>query len=339
MNPLGAMFQDFFQLTSSWVGVAMAIALEFFVFLILILFTDYFEKKLAADMENRVGPNRFGPWGALHGLGHVFSLITLSPVQTSRANSRLIPIVILACGFATLFLSVAAVPFSHQGILVNFPSTLWVSVLALFFCDAVTILIGAFSKKDRSLEESSQYLSLWACYALPFFLGVFALVLAYGDDSVAGLIAQQSGLPWHWNISRHVAGIPAFLSVYGAILIWTREQKVGFDFGFYGSELLLLALLAKGRWFFMHFLLVSLFLGGWVFPFSLGFLGQGSNFIEFSFVLGKTLLAMAASILILRSFPRLNIDLAVRWGWTVLVPLGFLSLLLSLLPTFFWSHP
>lgn len=188
-------------------------------------------------------------------------------------------------------------------------------------CDAVTILIGAFSKKDRSLEKSSQYLSLWACYALPFFLGVFALVLAYGDDSVAGLIAQQSGLPWHWNISRHVAGIPAFLSVYGAILIWTREQKVGFDFGFYGSELLLLALLAKGRWFFMHFLLVSLFLGGWVFPFSLGFLGQGSNFIEFSFVLGKTLLAMAASILILRSFPRLNIDLAVRWGWTAV---GFL---------------
>lgn len=281
----------------------------------------WFERKLAARMQSRLGPTIVGPMGLLQPVADVVKLLQkedLIPEKADRALFNLAPLIA-----ATAAIAVAAVvPFSTTAI----GADLEVGVLYLLAVGAINVLpvfsAGWASNNKFALIGGMRAIAQSVSYEVPLVLAAMVPVILSGSMKLSDIVTYQSTHRW-LVVWPFFLGVPAFVLFMMAML--AESNRIPFDIPEAESELVAgVTTEYSGMKFalfyvaeYVHTMVASavasaLFLGGWDGPFAPGL----------GWMVVKTLVLFGAVYWVRWSLLRLRSDQLMALCWKWLVPTG-----------------
>lgn len=349
--------------TDSWWWQALAVVglkvlVVFVIGLVGTMFMVWFERKIVAGMQNRVGPNKAGPFGLLQTLADgtkLFFKEDLIPDRADRFVFRLAPFL----AFVPAFLVWAVIPlggdFSGGGdgtvswfgqvtrVQLADPPIGVLLVLALSSIAVYGVMLAGWSSGSKypllgSVRASAQMIS----YEAALGLSLAAVLMTAGTLSTSGIVSAQNSITkWHL-LSTGVVPFVVFLIAMTAELnrppfdlVEAEQELVGGFHTEYSSIRFALFFLAEFmNVISMSALLVTLFLGG---PQPL-YLGGVNIFAVLGPLSGTAWLLLKVFIFLYMyvwfraTLPRLRYDQLMNLGWKVLIPisLGWFLMLAAL---------
>ena len=181
----------------------------------------YGERRIAAFIQGRLGPNRVGPWGLLQPIADGIKLLAKEDVVTMVASRFLYTMAPLLV-FVGAFMPFAALPFSERWVVVNMDIGLFF-ILAFEAVEVIGILMAAWAPGSKwSLYGGMRLAAQMLSYEVPMGLCVLVIIILSGSLNLAEIVAWQSkdafGLsePWilGWAIFRSPAAFLAFIMFY-----------------------------------------------------------------------------------------------------------------------------
>ncbi|HEU5084836.1 MAG TPA: NADH-quinone oxidoreductase subunit NuoH [Acidimicrobiales bacterium] len=332
------------------------VLVAFLVLLVSVIFMVWFERKVIADMQNRIGPNRAGPFGLLQTLADGLKLIVKEDLIPSRAR-RFVFVLAPFLSVIPAFLVFAVVPLGgtftaddpgiitiagHETFaqLADPPiGVLW--ILAVSSIGVYGVMLAGWASGSKypllgSVRASAQMVS----YEAAMGLSVATLIMTTGGLSTRGMVAVQAGdgfagfVP-NWNVI--LTGIVPFAIFFVAALAETNrppfdlveaeQELVGGFHTEYSSIRFGMFYVAE----FMHpvtmsAVIVTLWFGG---PAGPHWFGPVSGIV---WLVAKIFVFLYIFVLIRGTLPRFRYDQLMDLGWKVLIPLqlGWLLLLAAL---------
>jgi len=336
-------------LSVSVVVVVLIKTLVVFAFLLIAtMLMVWFERKLIGDMQNRIGPNRAGPWGILQTLADGIKLFFKEPMVPERADP-LIFRVAPYLSFVPAFLTFSIVPMGgifapgHDGTvnILGHDTYLQLAdppmgILVALACSSIAVygvMLAGWSSGSKypllgSVRASAQMVS----YEAALGLAVVTVVLTAGTLSTHGIVAQQAGsgpgdiLP-NWTIL--VTGFVPFVIFLLAgtaeierppfdLLEAEQELVAGFNTEYSGIRFALFYLASFMNTITTSAIVVTLFLGG-----PSGPLLFGPDWIwPLVWFFGKVLVFLFIFVWFRATLPRYRYDQLMDLGWKVMIPLA-----------------
>ena len=338
--------------------VLFKVVIVFVIGLIGTMFMVWYERKVVSGMQNRVGPNKAGPFGLLQTLADGMKLIfkeDLLPNRADRVVFRIAPFL----AFVPAFLVWSVIPlggdfsdgkdgtvewFGHLTLvqLADPPMGILV-VLALSSIAVYGIMLAGWSSGSKypllgSVRASAQMIS----YEAALGLSVAAVLLSSGTLSTSGIVRVQDDLA-NWNVVS-TGIVPFVIFVIAATAELNRppfdlveaEQELvgGFNTEYSAFSFALFFLAEFMNVITMSLVIVTLFLGGpqpiVIGDFDLfGFLGP---FGGTAWLVLKLFAFLYMYVWFRATLPRLRYDQLMDFGWKVLIPisLGWFLLLAAL---------
>jgi NADH-quinone oxidoreductase subunit H len=320
------------------------------------------ERRGAALIQDRPGPNRVGPFGLFQPIADVIKMMMKEVAVPKQVNKALY----ILGPFLVLFpasLVIAALPFGDFFTLFDKNYILQVAnidvgilyVLAIGSLGIYGILFGGWASNNKfsligAMRSSSQIIS----YEIPLGLAACSAVLWYGTFSLREMVTGQEGtllsvLP-NWGIFYQPLG---FLLFFVAAFAETNrlpfdlpeseaELVAGFhteygpmDFGtFFMAEYMNMATMSG--------LMVSIYFGGWHLPWIsdatlLQWLGSRNlvALIQVLTAVTKIAFFMLVFVWVRWTIPRFRFDQLMRLAWKNLIPLGLINLVITALVLYF----
>ncbi len=300
-------------------------ALGIFVLVNFLLFMTtmltYIERRIVARMQNRIGPNRVGPFGMLQGVADLIKLITkedLSPALADRVAFFLAPIIIMA----PVIMMFAVIPFFSGWVIADLDAGI-VYVIAITSVGSFGIFAAGWASNSKySLYGAVRGIALLVSYEVPLLLAMTSVVLLAGSLNLQKIVEAQ-GIP---VILVQPLGFIIMLLAVAAELNRTpfdlneadSELVAGFHTEYSGTKFALIygaEFLALLGW---SAVIVTLFLGGWK-P-DLG------GLLWFSL---KTMGVVFLFFWFRGTWPRVRIDQILAFAWKLLFPLATINILVT----------
>ena len=290
--------------------------------LVFALFLVWWERRLLGWWQDRLGPNRVGPFGVLQALADVVKLLTKDdwlPPFGDRALFIMAPVIVVG----SMLMAYAVVPLGPELYIAD-------SNIAVLFFLAMSslavygVLLGGLSSNNKyamlgGLRAGAQMLT----YEVFMGLSLMGVVIHAGSFSLVDIVESQRGL-WH--------AVPQFLGLFIFLIAGLAEShRLPFDLPEAEHELtagfhteysgMKFGLIMAGEYLAMVLtsaLLVTLFFGGWL----------GPAFLPPVVWFGlKTALVINLFILLRAAIPRPRYDQLMSLGWKILLPLSLVNLL------------
>ncbi len=321
-----------------WLSAIKAV-LIFVVLVLLTLFNIWWERRVVARMQHRIGPNVHGPFGLLQSLADGVKLALKEDI-IPKAADKLVFVIAPVITVVPAFVTFAVIPFGPE-VGVPFsdlttPLQLTDMPVAVLFVMAIAsigiygIVLGGWSSGSTysllgGLRSSAQMIS----YEVAMGLALIAVFLFAGSLSTSEIVDAQAG---GWFA---VLLIPSFV-VY-VISMVGETNRAPFDLPEAEGELvggfhteyssLKFALFFLGEYINMatvSALATTLFLGGWRAPFFLDKLYGGFNegYWPVLWFFGKVFFFIFMFIWLRGTLPRLRYDQFMNFGWKVLIPVS-----------------
>jgi NADH-quinone oxidoreductase subunit H len=286
-------------------------------------FLIWYERRLLAGFQDRLGPNRVGPFGLLQPMADIVKLFSKEdwiPPFADRFIFVLAPSIIPT----TVLLAFAVVPFS-EGISVADLNIGLLFILGMLSLGVYSVTFGGWASNSKysllgGLRGAAQMIS----YELPLGLSLIGVVMLAGSFRLTDIVRAQSPL---WFIVLQPLGFLIFM-----IAGFAEARRIPFDLpeaenelvGGYHTEYsgMKFALFFMGEYLditLLSALITVLFLGGWRGPFL-------PPILWFFLKLGMliNIFIWVRSIL-----PRYRFDQLMQLGWKVLLPLTLLNILIT----------
>ena len=307
----------------------------------------YFERRMAAFIQARYGPNRVGPFGLLQPMADMIKLFfkeELAPGKAVRSVFYAAPVMAMA----PAFMMMAVVPFGGTitvaGETVKLvPVDLGMGLLLVLGASSLTVYglsLGGWASGCKfslmgGLRSAAQMIS----YELTLGLAVVSVLLLNDSFSLWDMAASQSEGFFHWQVFRQPLAFLLFL-----VAIFAETNRLPFDLPEAESELvsgyhteyssMKFAFFFMGEYAAMFAgsaMIVTLFLGGWHVPgmHALGLTGLPFALLGFVVFLAKTYAILLFFIHVRWTLPRFRYDQLMNLGWKVLLPLGLLNVLIT----------
>ncbi len=311
--------------------VLVILLISFFFFFILVLFPLYFllgffERKLAADLQARVGPNRTHGKGLLQVLADTLKLENKEKKIETTVFRRVSPHLKTAALYSTF----AVLPFGTAMIFLDSDS----SVFIPFACFGVLFLISLFAS-DGSIDLEDEILAhrqafLWLSSWVPAMISVFISVVRVGSGRWSTILSSQSHGPLSWGVFSSPFGfLGFFVFLFSGLVALQLPPFHSIDRGMRhraGSSLARFNVDQFYSLFAWCILASALFLGG-----------QhtreisDTSFMWSAFQLVSSLVKASLLYIVLRvvarAMPQLRQDQMTEFCWRVLTPLALLSLI------------
>ncbi len=334
--------------------IVLKVVAIFAIGLLVTMFMVWFERKAIAGMQNRVGPNKAGPWGLLQTLADGIKLFfkeDLLPDRADRFVFKLAPYL----AFVPAFLVWSVIPLGgdfsdgKNGIVTWFgeqtrvqladPPVGILLVLALSSIAVYGIMLAGWSSGSKypllgSVRASAQMVS----YEAALGLSIATVLLLAGTLSTSGIVANQDGFAnWH-VISTGVVPFAIFLLAATAELnrppfdLVEAEQELvgGFNTEYSSIRFGLFFLAEFMNTVTMSGIIVTLFWGG---PQGLFDIPVIPGAIEGTvWFIAKVLLFLYVYVWFRATLPRFRYDQLMDLGWKILIPasLGWFMLMAAL---------
>jgi NADH-quinone oxidoreductase subunit H len=293
----------------------------------------YAERRVAAFIQNRIGPNRVGPFGLLQPLADVLKLIIKEDVTPTLGNKTIhsmapmIPV-------TTALMTVAVIPFGDGLVGVN----LNVGVLYLLAITSLGVygvtLAGWASNSKYSLLGGLRAAAQMVSYELPLGMAVASCVLLASSLSVVDVVNAQS--MWWFVILNPLGAIIFIIASFAEAnrtpfdLVEAEQELVGGFHTEYSSMKFGMFFLAE----YMHvvigsMLITTFFFGGYHLPFADAWLPELSplwkGILDVNVFLAKTSFWVFVFIWVRWTIPRFKYDQLMRLGWARLLPLSIIN--------------
>lgn len=331
-----------FTAKAIYVGVIFAITLG------VAAYSTYFERIIAAFMQDRVGPDRAGPFGILQPLADAVKMFMKEDFIPSQSSKWLF-IVAPCLSMLTALMTSAVVPFGDkldlgndvfldlQGIDVNI-GILW--VFGIVSLGVYGILIGGWASNNKysllgAIRAASQNIS----YELAMGLSIIAILMLSGSLSTKSIVEVQQG--GHWNILYQPLGFVIFI-----VCAFAECNRTPFDLpeceteliGGYHTEYSSMKL---GFYLFSEYInmfisgavMATLYFGGYDYPgyeFMLDKFGMNiAALLGVGALIGKALFFVFVFMWVRWTLPRFRYDQLMGLGWTGLIPLSMFNVVLT----------
>lgn len=315
----------------------------------------YIERKIAADFQERIGPNRVGPLGLLQFLADGLKMFMKEDTISKNADKfiyNLAPSLVVAGALGAF----AAVPFSAYVIGADLNIGIFYAMAIGSFV-SLGVLLGAWSSENKwSLLGGMRGAAQIVSYEIPLGLAVLSVITISGTMSMHELVSQQAwpasgGEGGHfWNIFHNpFMFINFFIYFIAALAECNRtpfdlpeaesELVSGFNTEFSGMRFGLYALAEFADAILFACIATAIFLGGWHVPFyDLRSLDVGLSIgdaslnplIQTILMIGVFLAKVSALIFIVMwirwTLPRLRVDQLMNLCWKYLIPIAFFNL-------------
>jgi NADH-quinone oxidoreductase subunit H len=335
------LFDSVFIAKASFIGVIFLITLG------VAAYSTYFERKIAAFMQDRIGPDRAGPFGILQPLADAVKMFMKEDFIPANSNKWLF-IMGPCLSMLTALMTSAVVPFGDtvtisdvtfdlQGIDVNI-GILW--VFGIVSLGVYGILIGGWASNNKysllgAIRAASQNIS----YELAMGLSIIAILMMTGSLSTKAIVeAQQNG---HWNILYQPMGFVIFL-----ICAFAECNRTPFDLpeceteliGGYHTEYSSMKL---GFFLFAEYInmfisgavMATLYFGGYDYPgvdFVTAQLGAtAATLIGMGALIGKALAFVFIFMWVRWTLPRFRYDQLMGLGWSGLIPIAMFNVVVT----------
>jgi len=315
------------QLASSLLNITALLA----VFLTLFALMSLLERKILARIQNRLGPNRVGPFGLLQPVADGIKMLIKEDIVPARADKVvhfLAPILIAA----TAVLALGVIPYGRN----MTPFAIDGGIL-FFFAVGSTTEVGVFmagwgSNNKFSMLGAMRAIAQMVSYELPLIITVLPVVMVVGSLTPDAIVAAQGGyslgvLP-HWFVFTPW-GAAAFLLFFVAGLV--ESNRTPFDVPEGESEIVAGHMTEYSGFKYATFFLaeyfgmfaisglaVTLFLGGWHAP--IRALEVVPSYLWFFLKLGVLLFIF---IWIRGTLPRTRVDQVMNFAWKFMLPMAF----------------
>jgi len=309
------------------------------VYALLALFYIYFERKVCAAFQCRLGPNRVGPWGLLQSFADMFKILIKELIELKNTDKFLFALAPYLVIIASM-LAFAVLPWGNGLQIIDFN-------IGIFFLIAVSsigvlgILLAGWSSNNKftligALRSGSQMVS----YELSIGLSVVTMVCLAGSMSVTDIVAEQNDL---WFIfSGHLPAIIAFVIYMIAGTAETNrgpfdlpeaesELTAGYHTEYSGIHFGFFYLAEYLNLFIVSGVAALLFFGGWMplhIPGWEGFNEVMDYIPSVVWFLGKCFTLSFVIIWFKWTFPRLRIDQLLHLEWKYLLPINLVNLVL-----------
>ena len=329
---------------------ALVKSVIFFVYLLTTAaLSVWFERRVAAVAQDRIGPNRTGPFGLMQPFADVFKLFfkeDFIPNNADKFTHTIAPIISVTV--AALLYTV--IPMAHYieiggrifyiGIAPNINIGI-LFVLAMTSIGVYGITLAGWASNSKysllgGLRSSAQMIS----YELSMGMAIVGVVMVSGSFGVNDIILSQAN--WQWNFFFQPVG---FLIYFIAVLAETnrtpfdlaeaeQELVAGFNTEYSGMRFGMFFLSEYANVATSSILISILFFGGWQLPFPQEWLELENGSIILALaqivsILAKTVFFVFLIIWIRWSIPRFRYDQLMRLGWHILIPLALLNLVIT----------
>lgn len=320
----GGMNPGLAEFVSIFLGVVLVATFPLLVTILLI----WVERKVAARIADRIGPNRVGPFGLLQPIADVVKLLSKENITPTGADKPLFNIAppMMVAAVLLIWAVIPLTPY-HYGVDLDIGALYFVSVASIG--TMAVIMAGWASNNKYALLGAFRVVALLVSYEVPLALGLIIPVMLANSMSMVGIVEAQAGM-W-FMFSAPIAAFLFFVSSLAETgrapfdLIEAESELVaGFNIEYSGMKF---AMFFAGE--FMHVftngvLMAVLFSGGWQGPlvYSLPLLGL-------VWLLAKASVWYLLSLWIRNTLPRLRMDQVMAFNWKFLVPLSIVNLLMT----------
>jgi len=341
--------------TDVWWIIVIKVVGIFALLVVLTLFAILFERKVVGRMQQRIGPNRVGPGGALQSLADGLKLAFKEDIMPALADK---PIYFLAPVIATVpaFLAFSVIPIGPMVSIFGERTPLQltdlpVGVLVVLACSAMgvygIVLAGWASGSTYPLLGSLRSAAQMISYEIAMGLSIVAVFLYAGTMSTSGIVAAQEsggevdafGLTFD-GPGWYAVVLPVSFIIY-CVAVVGETNRAPFDLPEAESELvggfhteyssLKFALFFLAEYINMvtlSALAATMFLGGWRAPWPISIWdGANSGWWPMLWFIGKVILGLFVFVWLRGTLPRMRYDQFMRFGWKVLVPVALLWIL------------
>jgi len=324
---------------------AILVVIVFTFSLLIAMYSTYAERKVAAFMQDRLGPNRAGPFGLLQPIADGVKMFMKEEIIPQVSNKFLF-ILGPSVAMFTSCITGAVIPWGTSLHIAGHDFSLQVTDIniGILYIMAVTsigvygIMIGGWASNNKysllgALRASSQMIS----YEIAMGLAIIALVMTTGTLSLKGIVAQETG--WHWNVIYQPLGCLIFI-----ICAFAETNRTPFDLPESDSELIggyhtEYSSMKLGFYLFAEYInmfissaiMSTLYFGGYNMPF-IGRLGLSPNLtaiLGIVFLFAKIFFFIFFFMWVRWTVPRFRFDQLMNLGWKILIPLSIFNVAIT----------
>jgi NADH-quinone oxidoreductase subunit H len=356
MNPVLALDPLFNSGDITWsvfAVVLIKVVVAFALLLVSVMLYIWGLRKVIADMQNRIGPNRAGPYGVLQTLADGIKLFFKEqsiPSSADRPVFRLAPYLSLL----PAFLMFCIIPIGGEVSILGHHTFLQVAdlpigalwILAMSGIGVYGIMLAGWASGSKypllgSVRATAQLLS----YEAAFGLAILGVLIQAGTLSTRAIVDKQAGMSWHAFLTDWYwipAIVPFIIFLIAALaetnhppfdLVEAEQELVGgFNTEYTGIRFAIFFLAEFMNVITMSAVAVTLFLGGPNGP-GLGFL-SASGFVNVWIMpvfwfMAKVLALLFCTVWVRASLPRMRYDRLMSLGWKYLIEIAILWALVS----------
>ncbi len=308
--------------------------------------TVYAERRIAAFIQNRVGPNRVGPLGLFQPLADVVKLLLKEDVTPTEGNrflhtaAPLIPVI-------TALMTVAVIPFGDGLYATNINAgVIYLLAVASLGVYGVT-LAGWSSNSKYSLLGGLRAAAQMVSYELPLGMAVASVVIFVGSLSVVDIaVAQET---WWFVFLNPVGALIFIIAAFAESnrtpfdLVEAEQELVGGFHTEYSSMKFGMFFLAE----YMHvvinsMLMVTFFFGSYHLPFAGYWLPELSplvkGILDVTVFTAKTAFFVFLFIWVRWTIPRFKFNQVMKLGWSRLLPISIINFIVLAAILFFFFN-
>jgi NADH-quinone oxidoreductase subunit H len=326
---------------------SVIIVVVFAITMIMAMYSTWAERKVAAYLQDRVGPNRAGWGGLLQPLADGMKLFAKEEFFPNTPNKFLF-VVGPAIAMSTALMTSAVIPWGDK--LHLFGKDIYlqatdIDVSLLYILGVVSlgvygIMIGGWASNNKfSLMGAVRAASQMVSYEVAMGLSLIALLMMTGTLSLKEISIQQAG--WHWNVLYQPVSFLIFL-----ICAFAETNRTPFDLAECESELIggyhtEYSSMKMGFYLFAEYanmfisstVISVLFFGGYNYP---GMSWAVENWgVNLANVLGIIVLFIKICSFIFFfmwirwTIPRFRYDQLMNLGWRILIPLSIINIIIT----------
>ncbi|WP_293895059.1 NADH-quinone oxidoreductase subunit NuoH [Flavobacterium sp.] len=326
---------------------SVLIVVVFAITMVMAMYSTWAERKVAAFLQDRVGPNRAGWGGLLQPLADGMKLFAKEEFEPNTPN-RFLFFVGPAIAMSTALMTSAVIPWGDKLHIFGRDVVLQATdidgsllyIFAIVSIGVYGIMIGGWASNNKfSLMGAVRAASQMVSYEVAMGLSVIALIMMTGTLSLKEITMQQHG--WHWNVIYQPVGFLIFL-----ICAFAETNRTPFDLAECESELIggyhtEYSSMKMGFYLFAEYanmfisstIIAVLYFGGYNYPGmqwmvdhvgvnTANVLGMGVLFVKICFFI-------FFYMWVRWTIPRFRYDQLMNLGWKILIPLSIINIVIT----------